>query len=167
MNRSRRYPAGFAALTLVALLAGILNPAPSTAQGSAAVPTPSDPVREVAMPTDAIPSTVDPALAAWRGQVLPAIRDFLAAERTELAVLAATEDSPNGAAQQREAAARLEERKLRGEHRVLSLQADWARQWGRQELAQRLLVRLQALEAACPALADAASEAGGTAEVAR
>ena len=49
MNRSRRYPAGFAALTLVALLAGILNPAPSTAQGSAAVPDSSDPVREVAL----------------------------------------------------------------------------------------------------------------------
>ncbi|MBK7772331.1 MAG: hypothetical protein IPI48_17880 [bacterium] len=166
MNRSRRYPAGFAALTLVALLAGILNPAPSTAQGSAAVPDSSDPVREVAMPTDAIPSTVDPALAAWRGQVLPAIRDFLAAERTDSPPWPRPKSRQIGAGQ-RAAAARLEERKLRGEHRVLSLQADWARQWGRQELAQRLLVRLQALEAACPALAEAASEAGGTAEVAR
>lgn len=165
MNRSSRL-----ASELVALLAIALASTAFPARDAVAAPLPSAPVPEVPMRAETIQPEVDPALVAWREHVLPAIRDFLAAERTELAGLAeparlaAADASPGDATQQRAAAARLEERKLRGEHHVLALQADWAREWGRQDLALRLQARLQALEAACPALAEAA---GTDAEVAR
>lgn len=95
----------------------------------------------------------DPALRVWRDEVLPGIRELLAAGRAEIAALAATRDGPADAERERETNRRLEALKLDLERQVLDRQLQWARAWQRAELVVRLEGRLSALAVAVDGVA--------------
>lgn len=120
----------------------------STPADVAAPPTAT---MEVTMDAATPDATADPALQAWREEVLPELRALLAAEKTELEALAASGLEATDPEVQRTATLRLEARKLDGERRLVARQLEWARTWSRQDLTGRLQARLSALDSALSA----------------
>jgi len=151
--------AGLAVLAVLALLPAAL-PAIAGATEHTLPPAPATPDRENAMDTQLPTVATDPALAAWRGEILPGIRAFLAGEREALARLAAAKvEGPDA---QRAFNRLCEERKLLGEREIALRQLAWAEAFGRGPLAERLRARVAALEAAWPDLPAAAARVYGS-----
>jgi hypothetical protein len=95
----------------------------------------------------------DPALQAWREEVLPGIRELLAAGRRDIAAAAAVGAGHADPGQVREANRRLEALKLDLERQVLGRQLQWARTWQKSDLEARLADRISAVTAAVEGVA--------------
>lgn len=107
-------------------------------------------------PKPAGPGAADPAMIAWREQVLPGIRTFLEAENTALAAMGEECRRETDPARVRLLQERIELRKLGTQRHLLAVQLDWAQTFARLDLGERLTEALRKLDSAHPELSGSA-----------